>query len=842
VRAYHLKPEGASYSAEQENIVQSSDNWFRPSDVCVAPDGSVFVADWYDPGVGGHGMGDIKMGRVYRLAPVGHKYAVPKVDVVSQKGFLAALGSPNLAVRYIAMARAQSVPYADAVKLFMEGEPEYRENDRMKTRVLLSLLQLATQHNDKDLLQSLARELALNTDPNRSPEATPLIVGAIPKGLLKHETPDTPAYCREKLLAARLAAPEVAKDDIYRLMKHYDGKDRHYLAAIGIAVGHHDEKRREIILRDFEKHFPVWNDRVANLVWELRPPQVVKLVKDRLLDPKLTVEQRTRIVDILATSPAGDAGPLVLKLLVSDVPALVRERALENLRQFLPGKWENLGKSDDFEQVVTTLLNQSTSREMAVALIGAARRSDKADRLLDLANNNKEPLPLRQAATVALGELSGNRPVEGLIRLLSSGAPELQPAVVHSLGLISRRPGEKKALQSLQQFLLTTKTQTARELAVVALSSGQAGSNWLLSQQAKKALSEDVLPTVGRLLRNSPYRNIQDAAVKAFPPPGKLDLKKLPSIAVLVARKGDAEKGKKLLADSVKSNLQCLKCHTTHGVGGYIGPDLSMIGKKASRENLFESILYPSKAIADQYVTWTIETNKGISVQGLLIEETTEIVILRDAEGRDTRVNKREIESRNKSLKSIMPEDGVAHLNADELVDLVEYLFTLKTPALSLDRWHIAGPFANGPGMAGLDRVFAPEKTIDLKATYEGKHGKITWREVKPTSTGYVDLAAFFADQSRQIVSYLMQEIESPVEQEATIVLGTDDGAKLWLNESLVFTSRLTRAASPDQDRVKVKLKRGTNRIVLKIHNGDNPHGFYFTMLSEHELKQAGKK
>ena len=51
----------------------------------------------------------------------------------------------------------------------------------------------------------------------------------------------------------------------------YDGHDRFYLAAIGIAVGS-DPKRREIILADFDKQFPEWNDKVADLVWELRPP------------------------------------------------------------------------------------------------------------------------------------------------------------------------------------------------------------------------------------------------------------------------------------------------------------------------------------------------------------------------------------------------------------------------------------------------------------------------------------------------------------------------------------------------------------------------------------------
>src|SRR5262245_26766908 len=87
VRWFFRKPKGAGYELEKELLLTSSDNWFRPSDVCVAPDGSIFVADWYDPGVGGHGMGDITRGRVYRLTPAGHKeYKVPAVKLDTVDG------------------------------------------------------------------------------------------------------------------------------------------------------------------------------------------------------------------------------------------------------------------------------------------------------------------------------------------------------------------------------------------------------------------------------------------------------------------------------------------------------------------------------------------------------------------------------------------------------------------------------------------------------------------------------------------------------------------------------------------------------------------------------------
>jgi putative heme-binding domain-containing protein len=311
---------------------------------------------------------------------------------------------------------------------------------------------------------------------------------------------------------------------------------------------------------------------------------------------------------------------------------------------------------------------------------------------------------------------------------------------------------------------------------------------------------------------------------------------------VLAKRKGDAARGKAVFAASAKNNMQCAKCHTIRGQGGQIGPDLSMIGKKASRENLVESVLYPSKAIADQYVTWQIDTKKGLSLSGLIVEETKDHVVLRDANGKDTKVDVKDIDSRTKSLKSLMPEDLIAHMTEDELVDVVEYLFTLKTPALSFDSWHIVGPFDNGANDAGLDKAFPPEKGVDLKATYDGKAGKVAWKTVKPDGQGYVDLQAFYSPDSNNIVSYLYREVESPADQEAVIALGTDDGAKLWVNGKLEYTNRSHRAAAPDQDAVKVRLKKGRNELLLKVTNGNGDHGFYLTLEAEQELKRVEEK
>ncbi len=102
-RAYPVAKAGAGYTAEIVPVLFGArDNWFRPSDVCVAPDGSLFVGDWYDPGVGGHDQNEVDKGRIFRIAPPGVKYTLPKFDFGTPAGAAQALTNPNYSVRYMA--------------------------------------------------------------------------------------------------------------------------------------------------------------------------------------------------------------------------------------------------------------------------------------------------------------------------------------------------------------------------------------------------------------------------------------------------------------------------------------------------------------------------------------------------------------------------------------------------------------------------------------------------------------------------------------------------------------------------------------------------------------------
>src|SRR5262249_22111799 len=122
---------------------------------------------------------------------------------------------------------------------------------------------------------------------------------------------------RELLITMRALEPSLVARLFYSFARLYDGQDHFYRAALNIACGN-DPKRRDAILADFDKHFPEWNDKVADLVWELRPKSVLPRLEKLLGDDKLTAAQKGRIVDILAVYEDPATGKSLLTLLASE--------------------------------------------------------------------------------------------------------------------------------------------------------------------------------------------------------------------------------------------------------------------------------------------------------------------------------------------------------------------------------------------------------------------------------------------------------------------------------------------------------------------------------------------
>lgn len=700
VRCYHLEPQGATYAAQREDMVTTTDPWFRPSDVCVAPDGSLMVSDWYDPGVGGHGMGDITRGRIYRIAPPGSSYQSPKLDLTNAQGFLAALGSPALSVRALALAEG-----AIAKKRFVWPISAKNLDSCLRARAywqwftcdaLRSPITNGGDINLKTQLQILDRDVVKNCLEDNDyrfrllgirllREYFPTLdVTQFAKCSKSFDPLGDPSALvrREFLVSLRNLPPEKAKRWIVALAKKYDGTDRFYLEAIGIAVGKGKE-RRELILADFEKEFPGWNSQIASLVWELRPAQMMPQVKTRLLAGAIGKEEAQQLVSVMAGEADVGGGTALLTALLKEKRPEICQHILKALDIGLAGKWRSLQTGPEVENALTTLLEQPDTRALGFRLIGAARRNKDTARIAKLMLDSATTDDARKEGIRTLATFPGTQTVQILEQLLPTTTPADRKEVLLALGKQAeqqpRRNNPNPALNSLTKIVLDADRSTeVRAEAAYALSGGRPGSLWLLDNLSNKQMAAEVQKEAVRLLRNSPYQDIRNRALAMASPTPRMDPKNAPTIKSLLNVRGDMKRGEQLMAASAKSDLQCLKCHKVNGQGGQIGPDLSAVGKKASRENLLESILIPSKAIADQYVSWIIETRGGLFLTGLIMEETGDQVLLRDANGKDTRIDKKEIASRSKSPTSLMPADLIAAMTSADLVDVVEYLLTLQ--------------------------------------------------------------------------------------------------------------------------------------------------------------------
>ncbi|MCS7021350.1 MAG: HEAT repeat domain-containing protein [Gemmataceae bacterium] len=855
VRAFFRKPKGAGYELDKQILLTSTDNWFRPSDVCVAPDGSIFVADWYDRGVGGHGMGDPFDGRIYRLTPKGHKgYTIPEVALSTGDGLRAALASPNLATRQLAINVLQAMPQADRDRWLKDAlttveQPHLAARLLWQSKLHGTYLPPVPLPEQKPRLVNPALErfeqnpqframLARWYQGHTPQEIETFLNGYIPRWIQR--TPPDLACGREAAVLLQYLPAEQARPHFYTLARLHDGQDHFYRAALNIACGI-DPTRRDLLLADFGQHFPQWNDSVADLVWELRPKSMWPRLGQLLEDPKLSIANKVRVLDIVAVGDDRTAGRTLVGILTSNVALELKRRALDHLRLHGPGRWQDVLTGPEGTAAIDTLLAEERSRLLGVQLLAIARPSDGVTRLAALLHDPATAREVRQEAIRALGHFQRVTAVEQLqAAFVSLQDEQLRAEIIRALGRQTNGPAKDeaagRALQALQKLVRNTSvTMELRRLALEALAGTRPGTIWLLDTHQKGELPQELVAPAGRLLRNSPFQAERNRALLLFPAPGKLDPKKLPAISELARRHGDPARGKQVWEASLNGAAQCARCHAIRGIGGQVGPDLSMIGKKASRENLYESILFPSKAIADQYVAHQVTTTSEVTITGLLVADTPEAITLRDANGKDITIPRKEIDGEVRKLKvSLMPEDLVAALTEDELVDLVAYLETLRTPALTPPAAYVAGPYSARSMQAALDTPFAPEKS---PIVIPDKPAASPWRILRADARGYYDLAALHGPAAARSASYLYWEIDSPREQSATILLGTDDGATLWLNGTQVFTSRVTRAAAPEQERLEVTLRKGKNALLLKVANGDGPHGAFLTLLAEDELR-----
>lgn len=654
VRAYIASQDGAGYRAVIEDLaVGEYDRWFRPADVAVAPDGSLFVTDWYDPGVGGHAMQDMERGRLFRLAPPNSKYVVPAVDTSTPEGAIRALASPCQSVRYQATKAIEKMGAIAAGQKLREMAQD--PNPRLRARALWLLsrigdakpaVEIAAKDADADVRAAsvrMARHAKLATNkyvPQLLNDASPVVLRELAIALREDTSSEMPQYW-------------------VALAKRFDGKDRWYLEALGIAA----MDRWDECLNAYRKAIPL--DRASDaqraIAWRGRGNVAASMQSEWLRNQTLEGSERLamfRAVDFL-TAEQRDAA--ILPLLTEDgrpdtiVEAMLRMDSLpirdqpwlaKKVREYV----EQLGNDPHQLKVLRKLPVDG----MAPLLLQRAAQwgaSTQAVQAIDLALESGGSAKLRE--------------------LLSTSDPDDSALLLSKALSLSNR---KEASELHVALLNSPKTnKSIRVDAAVGLARHQGHHASLIAMAKEGKLPAEANSLVGSALRASENADVRSAAESLFPIL-KSSQKPLPPIDVLAKKNGNAGNGRKLYFGAAT----CSQCHKVGNEGQNVGPDMSEIGSKLTREAMYVSILSPSAGISHNYEAYLARTSDDEVITGLLVSKTDAGVTLKDAKGIERTIQASDLEEFKKQEKSLMPENLQEALSESDLVDLVEYLMTLK--------------------------------------------------------------------------------------------------------------------------------------------------------------------
>ena len=688
VRGYITQPDGAGYKAEIVNILEGSKNrWFRPSDVAVAPDGSLIVADWYDPGVGGHGMGDVTRGRLFRVTTKAAEKYVPVHDITKGDqwtALLQGLKSPNEDARYLAWKKLDEIG--------SEAEPELHKlfhdtqsvpQHRARALWLLAAHEWerinpgADKPNPHDLTQPECLTKALtDTDPNiritAIRVARRLVQQAHPEMLreviAKVVADKSPAVRREAAIALRFDGSKDARKLCDSISCNLDPSDRWSVEALGIASDLNVElwSKTFDIIQDGPELSP---QQGSALCWRGRLPINISLICEAFkpspessVPPGLLAEIKKnplkilRALQLLSYHHREEVAKAALTIfLKADAETALAATALLD-RNAITSNPEAKTRLD-------SLLKPVVGKPEFVALVEKLNLTGFEKELLDFISANPNAPESVNAARL----IAANR--DGALRFLKDADAKSAKALIAALGRVS----DRAAVAVMNQHFWSEKREDVRRVLIDALALSGEGGRAILKWQSEGKLPPQFKDQAALALSRSTDAGLRDQAARELPLPAAQGLANFPKLPELLKLKGDATKGQAMFMQA-----GCVACHRVKGQFIDFGPDLTQIGAKLSQDGLFTAILYPSAAIEHSFVGQNVTTKEGQTVMGYVVSETDAELTLRTPGGASTTVKKVNIVKKEELKDSLMPPGLAGAIGPQGLADLVAWLQTLK--------------------------------------------------------------------------------------------------------------------------------------------------------------------
>ncbi len=710
VTQVRLKRSGATFSAEEENLLTSTNPDFRPCEVIEDADGSLLVIDtggWFINGCPSSRIAKPEItGGIYRIRKKGaHQVADAwgsKLDwqqlEASQLMDLLADHRPvvreraldTLAQRGESALQALGVLMRHEVapaKLRMEGvfALSRMQNDPAKALirealkdtdhgVRLAALRTVGSERDADALTQIQELLESGDAAEKREAATALgrigTVASIPM-LLDALAQVNDRFLEHALIFAliEINTPEptaAGLDSASRLTRRgaliaLDQMRTPSLTREQVAplLADKDKTLRETAVAVFAKH-PDWANEVAEMIGKWCAEIALGAAAPKEMRPLLAafVDQPS-VQDVLAIHPDNQTiSTLTLEAMVQ-IPSLSMDAALPR-------------------QVIAFALSLD-DKSLALQVLKRHGAASFAHELKPLGDDANQPARVRLQVAEALS-LSDIAISDTLHVFLCKHATT----------------ADVEANQRLMTFRLlgelsTTESQRARIAPLVALAGPLeigsllpalvAGKDEVTGLALVKALAQS--PGLHALSATSVHdlvSNYPDTVKQAAAPLKEmLEEASAHQASRLAELKPALEGGNPVLGKEVflSARALCSVCHRIDRFGGTLGPDLSSIGEVRTRQDLLEAIVFPGASFARGYEPVQIDTHDGETVHGVIRKEKADAIVIGFADGSERRLARDQIEQTSLSAISLMPPGLDTVLTMEELQSLLAYLASL---------------------------------------------------------------------------------------------------------------------------------------------------------------------
>jgi putative heme-binding domain-containing protein len=681
-----LERHGSTYKGiAQPDFLTSDDPWFRPVDLKLGPDGALYVADFYNRIIGhyevplDHPGRDRERGRIWRISA---DKATPCPDVsdgAPTEILIAALDHPNLVVRTFAtnqLERRGATTISPLRELLGGGA-----SPRQWTHALWALERASPEGAGPFLMKAAAHD-----DP---------LVRVHAQRVLAERAEWADDLRRLAISGLADADAFVQRAAADALGQHPQSAQVRPLLALRLTSPEDDTHLRHVVRMALRDHFtdgPVWSEysrdkldeAQARVLADIMPgvprPEAAGFLVEHLR--RTTEAPDVRVVYVRHAARYGKAADRAALL------ALVRDekvRPLPLIKAMLEGTRE---RGDRPEEALTELAlercraalegTDPDGLTLAIEQVSAFKLSALAGEVRSLATRTNASENVRLAAFEALVALDTESavPILGAALTDPSTPVPLREKVAQILARLNRTDARGALLAALP--LASARLQAA--IATGLVQSGEGSRALLDAIEAGKASA--------RLLTDRGVEvKLRQAGAADLDERINLLTAGLPRAEEQIQRRIDGrrasfEKARGAARPEIGATVyekQCSACHVLGGKGGRVGPQLDGVGLRGP-DRLIEDIVDPNRNVDQAFRATTLALADGQILSGLLLREEGQVLVLADAQGKEVRVGRDQVEESRVVQASPMPANLADQIAEDDFHHLLAFLLA-QVPA-----------------------------------------------------------------------------------------------------------------------------------------------------------------